>query len=196
MTDTPDPAAAPAAPAAPAASPSPGAASFERFARSEAGPLYTLLVRVTGDVEAARDLLQDTLLDAWRNLAAYDPSRPLRNWIFRLGQNRLRNFLRRKRLEGRWMRALDEEPASEAGSRDAEARERGEVLERALLRLRAEQRVVLLLRYQEDLSCAEIADLLDTTPNAVSIQLHHARKRLREILEKHEKSLGGASHEV
>ncbi len=164
----------------------PGADStpLEHFARCEAGPLYGLFVRATGDAGWARDLLQDTLMYAWRNRASYDPARPFRSWIFRIGQNRLRNFLRRRRLEREWLKPLEADPCGELRLSASEALEREEILERALLRLPGPQRVALLLRYREGFSCAEIGEVLDMTPNAVSIQLHHARKSLKKILGK------------
>lgn len=157
---------------------------LEHFARQEADSLYTLFVRALGDRERAQDLLQETLMEACRHLDRYDSSRPFRAWVFRIGQNRLRNFLRRRRLERKWIRPLEEVPD---GKRSSPAdglleRERQELLEKGLLRLPYLQRMAVILRYQEGLSCGEIAALMDTTPNAVSIQLHHARRDLRRLL--------------
>lgn len=121
-------------------------------------------------------------MDAWRGIDRYDTRLPLRAWIFRIGQNRLRNLLRRRKLERRWIQPLDQEPAARPTVAEG-CSEPSEIVERALLRLPIEQRVVLLLRYQEGHSCAEAGRILGITANAVSIQLHHARKRLREILE-------------
>jgi RNA polymerase sigma-70 factor (ECF subfamily) len=155
-------------------------ARLERFARDGSGRLYGLLLRATGNAETARDLLQETLMDAFRKLDAYDASLPLENWVFRIGQNRLRNFLRRQRLERKWMEPLAGDPISPES--DAHEARDGELLERALLRLPGVQRVAVLLRYQEDLTCAEIGAVLGMTPNAVSIQLHRARRALKGLL--------------
>lgn len=159
---------------------------FERFARQEGGSLYTLFRRCLGNAESARDLLQDTLLEAWKNLARYDSSRPFGAWIFRIGHNRMRNYLRRQRLENRTIVPLAWEPLSEvpAPAQHALERERQEQLERALVQLPLRQRLAVLLRYQEQLSCREIGDILEMTPNAVSIQLHQARRTLKKCLGK------------
>jgi len=109
-----------------------GPASFEELVEAASGPLYTHFARVTGDPESARDLLQDTLLRAWKGLASYDLSRPFRLWIFRIGQNSLRNYLRRRRLEVQWLQPLVDEPVSrDSGPGDAG----GEALACALRRL-------------------------------------------------------------
>jgi RNA polymerase sigma-70 factor (ECF subfamily) len=157
---------------------------LEVFSREEAGSLYTLFLRTSGDKEAARDLLQDTLLDAWKNLDRYDVALPFRAWIYRIGQNRLRNYLRRRGLEKQWFQKM---PLSSRTRKPSPsglllAKERSEVLEDALLRLPPRQRVVILLRYQEELSCKDIGEIVDLTPNAVSIQLHHARQALKKLI--------------
>ena len=171
--------------------PAPGERRLERFARQEAGPLYTLFRRALGDDDMARDLLQDTYVAAWRNLASYDDSRPFRNWIFRIGQNRLRNLLRRRAVEGKALPTLTEDRENETPEALAIRRERQERLEAALLKLPHRQRIIVLLRYQEGLTCADIGRLISLTPNAVSIQLHRARRHLKDDLEN--KAAGGAS---
>ncbi len=157
---------------------------LEAFSREETASLYTLFLRALGDKEAARDLLQDTLLDAWKHLARYDATRPFRAWIYRIGQNRLRNYLRRRGLEKQWFQAMPTNPQTQRPSPPGLllAKERSEVLESSLLRLPVRQRVAVLLRYQEGLSCKDIGEIVDMTPNAVSMQLHHARKALKKLV--------------
>jgi len=156
---------------------------LEDFARDEADALLALFRRSLRDAEAAQDLVQDTLLAAWRSRGSYDPDRPFRNWIFRIGINRLRNHLRRLKLENQAMRPLKLDPAGgERPTRRFADIERGERIEEAVCELPGRQREIFLLRYQEGMTCIDIADALETTPNAISIQLHHARKKLREHL--------------
>jgi RNA polymerase sigma-70 factor (ECF subfamily) len=155
-------------------------ARLERFARDGSGPLYGLLLRGTGNPETAKDLLQETLMEVFRKIETYDVKLPLENWVFRIGQNRLRNFLRRQSLERAWLKPLTDDPVSPA----ADPRDTGdELLERALLRLPVAQRWAVLLRYQEDMTCAEIGAVLEMTPNAVSIHLHRARRALKGLLQ-------------
>lgn len=172
----------PDAASSPPEPPATAEARLERFAREETASLYSLFCRVTGNAETAQDLLQDTLAEAWRQLRRYDSTRPFRNWVFRLGQNRLRNHLRRRRLEARWMQPLTVDPPDRE-RRAAGARGLGEELEHVLETLPYVQRVAVVLRYEEDLSCAEIGEILEMTPNAVSIQLYHARRALKVLLE-------------
>lgn len=180
----------------PAAS-SPDASRVEHFARHEADRLYSLFRRTCGDADDAADLLQDTLADALRHLAAYDRDRPFAAWIWRIGQNRLRNWLRRRRLEARVFRpAMPHELAvddAQTRSRESGEDERRERLEAALGELSDESRAIVLLRYREGRSCREIAEAIGKSPNAVSILLYHARERLRSSVARESAQRGGLS---
>ena len=154
------------------------------FAREGADGLYSLFRRAVGDAQVAEDLLQDTLHDAWRHIDRYDRERPFRHWVVRIGLNRLRSFLRRRKLERQWVAPLASDPIQEEAGPDGVAltREQTASLEEAVGRLGERQRVAILLRYQQGLSCQEIAEVLDATPNAVSIQLHRAHQASRRML--------------
>lgn len=123
-------------------------------------------------------------MQAWKSLTSYDTLLPLRPWVFRIGQNLLRNHLRRARLERKTSVPLTTEPRSRDKTPfgSAVTRERDRLLESAILDLPERQRVAVVLRYQEKLSCTEIAAVLETTANAVSIQLNRARRALRSNL--------------
>lgn len=156
---------------------------LEDFARRDSNALYSLFWRCLGDGETARDLLQETMLFAWKNRSLYDADRPFRAWIFRIGQNRLRSFLRRRRLEKAWAAT---EKATQPEARVDRDRlidlDDATKLDAAIRTLPERQRMALLLRYQEGLSCREIGEVLGASENAVSIQLHHARNELRRLL--------------
>src|SRR5258708_28985263 len=63
------------------------AKAFEAIVRRFERPVYALVLRLTGDAEAARDLAQDVFLKAWKNLARYDPERPFAPWFLKLAAN-------------------------------------------------------------------------------------------------------------
>ena len=151
------------------------------YARSETSVLYSLLRRGTGDEHTARDLLQDTLADALKALDRFDATRPIGPWMQRIGRNRLLKWLRRKRTEAQLGRpvAVEEVSVDSDPSLPTLDRERTTELDAALSRLRAEDRVLLLLRYTEGLACQSIAAQTGLSPNAVSLRLARARERLR-----------------
>lgn len=125
-------------------------------------------------------------MEACRKLHLYDPGRPFGGWIFRIGQNRLRNLLRRRGIERKGLRVLEARAergtAEDVVERRAMESEDRRLTEAAIAGLPVEERLCILLRYQEDLSCSEIGEILGSTANAVSIHLHRARRRLRETV--------------
>ncbi len=133
---------------------------------------------LVGDRAAADDLVQDTLERAWRKLHLYRPGSDLRAWLFTVMHNVHVNQIRAVRATD----PIDEEMpelAPRAAQHDALlVRD----LERALARLPAEQREVLLLVALEDLSYEETARTLGIPIGTVMSRLSRAREKLRVML--------------
>jgi RNA polymerase sigma-70 factor (ECF subfamily) len=138
----------------------------------------------------SEDLAEDALLRVRLQLARYDPARALRPWFVQVMTHALIDELRRRRSRAR-REQPERAPESSAGAEsacghDAEAsllreESRGAV-RRALARLPDRARLALVLRYYEELSYAEMALALGTTPEQVGVILHRARRELRRTL--------------
>ncbi len=156
----------------------------ERFHR----PVYALLVRIVRRPELAEDLAQESFLKAWKALARFDPSRKFSSWMFKIAHNTALDELRRGGLETVSLdapfAATDEPPelpadlAAENPLLRTLARESGRVLERALSRLRPAYRGILLLRFAQELSYDEIAEVLGLPLGTVKIHIFRARAEL------------------
>jgi len=152
-------------------------ARFEETARGLVEPLRRYLARRT-DAAAADDVLAETLLVCWRR---YDdlPAEPL---PFAYGvarrclANAERGARRQRRLAGR-ISTLD--PPREVPEPVGDDR-----LSEALAELPQSDAEVLRLWAWEQLTASEIAAVLEITPNAASIRLHRAKRKLREALGK------------
>jgi RNA polymerase sigma-70 factor (ECF subfamily) len=151
-------------------------------------PLRRYLARRT-DPATADDVLAETLLVCWRRLDDV-PGDPL-PWAYGVARNCLANAARgvrrQQRLAAR-IAVVDPPAASTPGPGEAGDPD----LTEALAALREEEAELLRLWAWERLTPAEIAEVLDVTPNAVSIRLHRARRRLADELRKAET---GAGHE-
>ncbi|MDX6273155.1 MAG: hypothetical protein QOJ92_365 [Frankiales bacterium] len=134
------------------------------------------------DAATAEDVLSDVLLVMWRRRAEL-PDEPL-PWCYGVARrcmaNALRGDQRRLRLVDR---IAAQAPPALTGEDDA--------LAEALSRLAEADRELLRLWAWEGLAPRELAAVLDITPNAASIRLHRATKRLRTALGK---TRGGAGH--
>ena len=161
--------------------------------------------RILGSVQDAEDLLQETLLAAWRGIDGYAERASVRTWLYRIATNRCLNALRagtrrppvvsapnpdvpepsRRRSEPSWLEpypdvlldaVADHQPGPEARY---ELRESVSLAFLAALQhLPPRQRAVLVLRDVLGFRAAEVADMLDTTENSVTSALKRARAAL------------------
>ena len=144
--------------------------ALRRYARS-----------LTGDPWAADDLVQDTLERACSKWRLWAAGSDLRAWLFTVMHNLFVNQLRRSVQQDRGTAIDVEELVHELIAPDADM---GAVmdLQRCLLRLPPEQRVVLLLVSEEGMSYAEVAKITGVPQGTVMSRLSRARTRLHELL--------------
>jgi len=169
---------------------------FEALAPELIEPLRRFLVRRT-DPATADDVLADTLLVCWRRLddVPVDAALP---WAYGVARNCLANAQRGSRRQDRLAAkvATVDPPAVTVPGPDAGGGRHEERLEEALAQLTATEAELVRLWAWEQLTPAEIATVLGLTPNAVSIRLHRAREKLKELLRKDgRKDDGGSGHE-
>ncbi|MFF0011733.1 SigE family RNA polymerase sigma factor [Streptomyces sp. NPDC005374] len=150
---------------------------FQAFVAARSTTLFRGALVLTGDREAAEDLVQETLERAcrkWRTIAGKDaPDLYVRRIMVNLANDRWRRFRRLVTIS-------DSEGADKAAPGD----EFGQVdnrdqLVRALQQLPMRMRTVVVLRYFHDLSDAEIAADLDISPSTVRSQLARGIEKLR-----------------
>lgn len=149
--------------------------AFQRLVREHLVALHGLARRLGPSAADAEDLVQETLLRAWRGERRFRKEADPRTWLYRIlvnaSRDRWRRSLRQLRRE-RVPRPV-EDPAGLAIQRDAVSR----VLA-AVGRLPRRQRECLLLRVRAGMSHREIGDLLGIQPGVVKLHLVHARKTL------------------
>jgi RNA polymerase sigma-70 factor (TIGR02960 family) len=162
--------------------------------------LLVHIYRIVGSVQDAEDLLQETLLAAWRGLDAFEGRASVRAWLYRIATNRSLDALRSTRrrpedvqrmpampeptrdAEAIWLEPFpdvlldgipDHAPGPEARYEAKEAIELGFVV--GLQHLSPPQRAVLVLRDVLGYHADEVADMLETTAHSVNSLLRRAR---------------------
>jgi len=158
---------------------------FERLAPTLVEPLRRYLARRT-DPATAEDVLAETLLVCWRR-AEELPEEPL-PWAYGVARLCLRNAERTARRQARLAAriATVDPPAQEIPGPD----EPDPAVAEALATLRPDDAELIRLWAWEQLTPAEIAAAVGTTPNAVSIRLHRARRKLEARLRKTDPAAG------
>jgi RNA polymerase sigma-70 factor (ECF subfamily) len=156
-----------------------GRAMDELLARYE-GAIYRFGLRMCGDEESAREVLQETLLAAFRNLPGFRGEASLSTWLYQIA----RSFCIKARRHQRPERDLSSEPPDTGPGPDAAvyAREIGAALATGIRALPADQREALVLRDVEGLSAEEAAAVVGIEVRALKSRLHRARLELRSHL--------------
>jgi len=162
--------------------------AFEDLVRRHQRGVYALAQRFTRNHDDADDVAQDSFLRAWRGIAAYDPSRPFKPWLYRIVVNTALNHLRtiRNRKEDD-LGETDGLPAlPDSSGSDPEQEWSGEAtaraVHRAMARLRPEERAILHLRVREEMGYRDIAVTLGVRIGTVMSRLSRARDALRREL--------------
>ncbi|MEA3368270.1 MAG: RNA polymerase sigma factor [Planctomycetota bacterium] len=139
--------------------------------------VYGLLLRMVGRRDVAEDLMQETMLRAFRGRESYQPVGKFRAWIFRIAVNRARDWIRQQ--QRRAPVPDDPRPATDAPvDAPAIARERAGYVEQALARLSETDREVLLMRYYGDMTFKDIAQATAEPLGTVLARAHRALKKL------------------
>jgi RNA polymerase sigma-70 factor (ECF subfamily) len=138
---------------------------------------------LTGDAWAADDLLQDTLERACSKWRLWLAGSDLRAWLFTLMHNLFIDRVRRGQLQSMLISTMDLDDATRDIAGPAQPLDAAIDLQRCLLRLPEEQRVVLLLVTLEDMSYAEVAKITGAPAGTVMSRLSRARERMRELMD-------------
>lgn len=152
--------------------------------------VFGTVLRLLHDRDTALELTNSIFFKVYQNIAAYDPARPLRPWLLRVATNETLNWLRARRRDRESLvtgEAGEQALAVIPGGTDPEhvalAGERADAVRAALLRLPEHYRLVLTLRFYQDLSYQEIAEQTGQDANTVGVQLLRARQMLKRALQ-------------
>jgi RNA polymerase sigma-70 factor, ECF subfamily len=171
-------------------------AEFERVALGHVNALYGTALRLTHNPRDAEDLVQDTLLQAYRSFDQFAPGSQCKAWLFKILTNTFINKYRRRMLEYSVAQGMQQEGStgimSAGGVRAARDAEElldyalmGESIQRALAALPEEFRLAVVLSDVEEFSYREIADIMECPVGTVMSRLHRGRKLLQAALREH-----------
>ncbi|WP_435011363.1 sigma-70 family RNA polymerase sigma factor [Tundrisphaera lichenicola] len=172
----------------------PGA--FEALVGRYQHRLVGILAHLVGRGDEAEDLTQDVFLRVYRARKGYKPKAKFSTWLFTIANNRAMNHLRSRgrnpspgvgmgSVSEDGLRPLEDRALAREGTPSAELRsvELSEVVRQALETLGEDQKMAVLLNKFEDMSYADIAEVMGRSEGAIKSLLARARTELRERLE-------------
>jgi RNA polymerase sigma-70 factor, ECF subfamily len=160
------------------------AGAFDEVVRLYGQRIYSLCLRLIGDPETAFDASQETFVRAYDRLSRFRGEAALSTWLYRIAVNTCRDMARQRRRHPE-VELSDSVPAG--GAAWDRVVEQQAILQ-LLNRLHATYRLVLVLRYFEELSCAEIAGVLGCSLSQVWVTLKRARDAYRKLYEAQERA--------
>jgi RNA polymerase sigma-70 factor, ECF subfamily len=158
----------------------PRAAAFRSLADQHLDESYRLARAILGEPADAEDATHDAFITAWQKWPTLRDEARFEPWFRKILVNTCRNRLRRG---SRWqLRDISDELMLAAADDDPNRDER-DAIGRGLARLEPDDRIILALRYDRDLTIDAIASTLGIPSGTVKSRLHHALRRLQAALE-------------
>lgn len=162
-------------------------AAWEAVVQQHQEAVFRLAYLILGDPDDAEDVAQEVFIRAYRSLARFDDSRPLRPWLLTIASNLSRNH---RRSVGRYFAAIQRFARGEVvlhgevTIENLSARQRDAIaLWQAVKRLPESDQQIIYLRHFLDLSVDETAAVLEIASGTVKSRLHRALSRLRDVIE-------------
>lgn len=173
------------------------ATAFEELMLRYQGRVVTLLEHLAGGRSQAEDLAQEVFMRIYRARKRYAPGSKFSTWLFTITNNVARNALRsqsRRReinLEGHASGPMGANPldnmvqaaSGQMPARQLDKSEVQDVVRMAIETLNERQKMAVLLSKFEEMSYADIAEVMDMSPQAVKSLIARARENLRAVLE-------------
>ena len=161
-------------------------AAFARMVSVYSEPIYWQIRRIVLSHDDANDLLQNTFIKAWTNLATFQGKSSLSTWLYRIAINEALDFLRKKKQATQV--SADDEPGIASRLLADEYFDGDEIqahLQEAVALLPDVQRTVFTLKYFDNMKYSEISKILSTSEGALKASYHLAVKKITEFLQKY-----------
>ena len=158
--------------------------AFERLATAMAGRLVGTATLILRDRDAARDAVQETLIEVWRSLPSLRDPDAFEGWLHRILVRSCHRAARSDRRRAIEIRQLDIDVPNPSGEYTIDDRDR---IERAFRRLTTEQRTALVLHHHLGLPLAEAAGILQIPTGTMKSRLNRATTALRAALDADER---------
>ncbi|MEI6455927.1 MAG: sigma-70 family RNA polymerase sigma factor [bacterium] len=157
--------------------------SFEILIERYQNTVFNMVLRMVNERETALDLTQDVFIKAFEKMGSFNFKYRFFSWIYRIAANETINYLKSQR---RFESLSKVERAGIAEEADTGREARSKKLHLGLKLLRADQRLLILLKYYFGLSYEEMAETLGLPEKKIKARLFTAREKLKDELLKND----------
>ncbi|TGD79573.1 RNA polymerase sigma factor [Hymenobacter wooponensis] len=158
--------------------------AFNQLVRKYQQKVYWHVRKMVIDHDDADDLTQDVFMKVWNNLANFRRDASLYTWIYRIATNECLSFLSSKRR--RFFLPINDVGAELAAKLEADPGLAGDDIERrlqkAILRLPDKQRLVFNMKYYDEITYEQMAEITGTSVGALKASYHHAVKKIEQYV--------------
>jgi len=183
-------------------------AAFEDFVSRYEDMIFGFGMRVCGNKEDAKDIMQETFLNAFKSIKHLKSAEALKTWLYRIATNACFIKRRRGKFEPDKVLSLNElRPKHDEIFHSAISgiqmqpdevmiqKELSDAIKKSILSVPPKYSVVLILRDMEGFSAEEAAKILNLPVSTIKIRLHRARLSFKKYLEKHLRRQKGKRNE-
>ncbi len=165
--------------------PSPSPQDFQRLYEAEFDFVWNSLRKLGTPSAHLEDVAHDVFVTAWKKLPDYDTARPLRPWLFGIAWRHASDF-RQKASQVREVQGEEHDAPDEAhGPEELVARRQARtIVDRALLEVPAERRVVFVMHELEGFGIPEVAQSLEVPLNTAYSRLRLARRDFADAVQR------------
>ena len=159
---------------------------FRRLVTEYQEPLYWQIRRMVTFHDDANDVLQNTFIKVYKNILKFNGESKLSTWMYRIAINESINYL--KKMKKRRVDGIDDESDFVEKLKQDQYFDHSDTLvalQKAIRVLPEKQKAVFTMRYYEDLTYKEMADVLGGSIGSLKASYHHAVKKVEEYLKLH-----------
>lgn len=164
--------------------------NFRKVVEKTSPMVFSVAFRMLGDEDAARDIVQETLVTIWQKMAKIKTAGSFKTWVYRIAMNKCYDELRKQKRQNEsryddqsW--ALISNHLSENGITELENQENAAIINLLTNKLSHKQKAVFILSELEEIPAGEIAEITGMSKSMVKANLYYARKNIESLLQKY-----------
>jgi RNA polymerase sigma-70 factor, ECF subfamily len=164
--------------------------NFRKVVEKTTPMIFSVAFRILGDEDAARDIVQDTMVTIWQKLSRIKTVESYKTWAYRIALNKCYDQLRKQKRQKEnryddqtW--AIISNHISEEGITELENKENAQIINLLTNKLSQKQKAVFILSELEEMPAGEIAKITGMNRSAVKANLYYARKNIESLLQKY-----------